>query len=493
MATTEPFATAFLLVVLGVLVGVSALFSRASRSFGLPVALLFLAIGMAAGAEGIGGIRFQDYGFAFRMGTVALVLILFDGGLSTPLEAFRGGLGPASVLATLGVVGTAALVGASARLLGLPWSEAFLLGAVVSSTDAAAVFSVLRGAGVQLKRRVGVTLELESGLNDPVAVILTVALAGALGGGKPVGWGLALESLVQVLVGGASGLGIGWAGRALLRRTRVAAAGLYPVITLSLALVAFGAPTLLHGSGFLSVYVAGVLIGNGALPFRSGILRVHNSIAWLGQVTMFLLLGLLVSPTELLGVRWSGLVIALVLAFVARPFVVWLCLLPFRFAGKEIAYVGWVGLRGAVPIILAMFPVLAGAPGAQRLFDVVFFVVVLNAIVPGSTVRWVTRWLGMESEAAPPPAPASIDFNSSRVIGGEVLSLYVRDGSPASEARVGNLPIPAGAAVMLLVRGVEPLPAKATAVLRPGDHVFVYCPPQHARVVRELFGEVAEA
>jgi cell volume regulation protein A len=296
-----------------------------------------------------------------------------------------------------------------------------------------------------------------------------------------------------VLVGGAFGLGIGWAGRALLRRTRVAAAGLYPVITLSLALVAFGAPTLLHGSGFLSVYVAGVLIGNGALPFRSGILRVHNSIAWLGQVTMFLLLGLLVSPTELLGVRWSGLVIALVLAFVARPFVVWLCLLPFRFAGKEIAYVGWVGLRGAVPIILAMFPVLAGAPGAQRLFDVVFFVVVLNAIVPGSTVRWVTRWLGMESEAAPPPAPASIDFNSSRVIGGEVLSLYVRDGSPASEARVGNLPIPAGAAVMLLVRGVEPLPAKATAVLRPGDHVFVYCPPQHARVVRELFGEVAEA
>lgn len=308
-----------------------------------------------------------------------------------------------------------------------------------------------------------------------------------------MGWGLALESLVQVVVGGAFGFGIGYAGRALLRRTRVAAAGLYPVITLSLALVAFGAPTLLHGSGFLSVYVAGVLIGNGALPFRSGILRVHNSIAWLGQVTMFLLLGLLVSPSELFGVRWTGLVIALVLAFVARPLVVWLCLFPFRFAGKEIAYVGWVGLRGAVPIILAMFPVLAGAPGAQRLFDVVFFVVVLNAIVPGSTVRWVTRWLGMESEAAPPPAPASIDFNSSRVIGGEVLSLYVRDGSPASEARVGSLPIPAGAAVMLLVRGVEPLPAKATAVLQAGDHVFVYCPPQHARVVRELFGEVVEA
>jgi cell volume regulation protein A len=488
MATSEPFATAFLLVVLGVLVGVSALFSRASRSFGLPVALLFLFIGMAAGAEGIGGLQFTDYGFAFRVGTVALVLILFDGGLSTPLEAFRGGLGPASVLATGGVLGTAAIVGVTARLLGMPWTEAFLLGAVVSSTDAAAVFSVLRGAGVQLKRRVGVTLELESGLNDPVAVILTVALAGALAGGRPLGLPVLLESLIQIVVGGAIGAGIGFAGRALLRRTRVAAAGLYPVITLALALIAFGAPTLLRGSGFLSVYVAGVIIGNGALPFRSGILRVHNSIAWLGQVTMFLLLGLLVSPARLLEVRWTGLVVALALAFVARPAIVWLCLLPFRFSRREVLYVGWVGLRGAVPIILAMFPVLAGAPEAHRLFDVVFFVVVVNAIVPGSTVRWVTRRLGMEEEAAAPPAPASIDFNSSRMLGGEVLSLYVREDSPAAGANVGDLPVPGGAVVMLVVRGMEPLPAMVDTVLHPGDHVYVYCPPEHARAVNELFG-----
>jgi cell volume regulation protein A len=493
MATTEPLATAFLLVVLGVLVGASALFSRASRRLGLPVALLFLAIGMAAGAEGIGGIAFQDYGFAFRVGTIALVLILFDGGLSTPIESFRGGLGPASVLATAGVLGTAALAGASAWAFGMALPEALLLGAVVSSTDAAAVFSVLRGAGVQLKRRVGVTLELESGLNDPVAVILTVALVSALGEGAPPGVGLLGEALLQIAVGGACGAAIGFAGRALLVRTRVAAAGLYPVLTLSLALVAFGAPTLLRGSGFLSVYVAGILIGNGPLPFRSGILRVHNSIAWLGQVTMFLLLGLLVSPFGMMEVRWTGLGIALVLAFVARPAVVWLCLAPFRFEPKEIAYVGWVGLRGAVPIILAMFPVLAGAPGAQRLFEVVFFVVVLNAIVPGATVRLATRWLGVEETAAPPPAPASIDFNSSRVLGGEVLSLYVREGSSAAEARVGDLPIPQGAAVMLLVRGVEPLPASAAAVLRPGDHVFVYCPPDQTRAVRELFGELEAA
>ena len=258
------------------------------------------------------------------------------------------------------------------------------------------------------------------------------------------------------------------------------------------ALVAFGAPTLLHGSGFLAVYVAGVLIGNGPLPFRSGILRVHNSIAWLGQVTMFLLLGLLVSPSRLLDVRWTGLVIALVLAFVARPLVVWLCLLPFRFTRKEIGYVSWVGLRGAVPIILAMFPVLAGAPEAYRLFDVVFFVVVVNALVPGATVRWVTRWLGMEEAAAAPPAPASIDFNSSRMLGGEVLSLYVREGSPASEANVGDLPIPTGAAVMLVVRGMDPLPATAETVLQPGDHVYVYCPPEHARAVNELFGHAGE-
>jgi cell volume regulation protein A len=489
--TSEPLATAFLLVVLGVLVGASALFSRASRSFGLPVALLFLAIGVAAGAEGIGGIRFADYGFAFRVGTVALVLILFDGGLGTPISAFRGGLGPAAVLATAGVVGTAALVGVSAWIFGLGWPEALLVGAVVSSTDAAAVFSVLRGAGVQLKRRVGVTLELESGLNDPVAVILTVALSEALVAGRPPGLELLAHSAVQILVGGAFGLAIGYGGRALLKRARVAAGGLYPVITLSLAFVAYGAPTLVLGSGFLSVYLAGVVIGNGTLPFRSGIFRVHNSIAWLGQVTMFLLLGLLVVPSQLAEVRWTGLAIALVLAFVARPLVVWLCLLPFRFTGKETAYVGWVGLRGAVPIILAMFPVLAGAQGAMRLFDVVFFVVVVNALVPGATVRFVTRWLGMEADAAP-PAPASIDFNSSRVLGGEVLSLYVRDESDVAGSSVGALHVPVGAAVMLVVRGVDPLPATASTVLQAGDHVYVYCPPEHGVAVREMFGGAEE-
>jgi cell volume regulation protein A len=491
MATAEPAATAFLLVVLGVLVGVSALFSRASRSTGLPVALLFLVIGMAAGTEGIGGIAFQDYGFAFRVGTVALVLILFDGGLATPLEAFRGGLAPAAVLATLGVLATAALVGMSGWALGLALPVALLLGAIVSSTDAAAVLSSLRGGGVQLKRRVGVTLELESGLNDPVAVILTVALSRAMVEPGALGWALVVETVVQFLVGGAFGLAIGFGGREVLKRTRVAAGGLYPVITLSLAVVAFGAPTLLHGSGFLAVYVAGVIIGNGTLPFRSGILRVHNSIAWLGQVTMFLLLGLLISPSHLLAVRWTGLALALVLAFVARPLAVWLCLAPFGFERKEIAYVGWVGLRGAVPIILAMFPVLSGVEGAQRLFEIVFFVVVVNAIVPGATVRWVTRWLKMDV-GGPPPAPASIDFNSSRVIGGDVLTVCVREDSAAADAAFRDLKLPAGVAVMLLVRGVEPVPVTATALLRAGDHVFVFCPPQHARKVRQLFGEVEE-
>ncbi len=485
--TSEPAATGLLLVVLGILVGTSALFSRASRAFGLPVALLFLGIGVVAGVEGIGGIQFADYGFAFRMGTVALVLILFDGGLGTPLSSFREGIAPASVLATLGVVGTAAVVGVAARLFGMAWPEALLVGAVVSSTDAAAVFSVLRNAGVKLKRRVGVTVELESGLNDPVAVILTVALSRALAEERAPGWGLVLGSVVQILVGGAFGLAVGFAGREILKRARVAGGGLYPVLTLSLAFVAYGAPTLLEGSGFLSVYVAGVIIGNGTLPFRSGIFRVHNSIAWLGQVTMFLLLGLLVVPSQLVEVRWTGLAVALVLAFVARPLVVWLCLAPFGFKGKEIAYVGWVGLRGAVPIILAMFPVLAGAEGALRLFDVVFFVVVLNAIVPGSTVRWVTRWLGMDAGGAP-PAPASIDFNSSRVLGGEVLSLYVTDESELAGARVDEISVPAGAAVMLVVRGVEPLPAASPTVLEPGDHVYVYCPPQHGEAVRKMFG-----
>ena len=387
--------TAIALALGGVLMGLSVLASRAAGRVHVPVALIFLVIGMLAGSEAIGRVAFEDYALSFRVGTVTLVLILFDGGLSAAHSSIRRVLGPGVVLATVGVLATAALVGLGARVMGFSWSEALLLGAVVSSTDAAAVFSVLRSSGVAVGERVAATLELESGLNDPVAVILTIALTAAEEGRVASGARLALDIGLELVVGCAGGLVVGYAGRWLVQRARPAATGLLPVLTIALAFVAFGATTLVHGSGFLATYVAGLVIGSGELPSRSALLRVHDAVAWLGQVVMFLVLGLLSFPSRLFAVGWVGLALGLVLALVARPLSAMLCLLPFRYPLRESLFIGWVGLRGAVPIILAIFPVLAGAPAAHHIFNVVFFIVVLSTLVPGATVRWAARRLGV--------------------------------------------------------------------------------------------------
>jgi potassium/hydrogen antiporter len=485
----EPLPTAFLLVVAGVLMALSVLLSRASRRFGLPVALLFLGIGMAAGSEGPGGIEFSDYGSAFRLGTVALVLILFDGGLNTPLAAIQTAIRPASVLATVGVVATAALLALAAYLLfHFRWPEALLLGAIVSSTDAAAVFSVLRGSGLHLKRRVGTTLELESGLNDPMAVLLTVALTQNLAHGEGLSWKLLLEMVVQMAMGGGLGLAIGWAGRQLLKHLRLQVAGLYPVLTLALAFLAFGVPTLFHGSGFLSVYVVGVLMGNETLRYRTGLLRVHDALAWLSQVAMFLILGLLVFPRQLLGVAGVGLGLSLFLAFVARPLAVLLCLLPFRFPAGEIVYTGWVGLRGAVPIILATYPVLLRAPGAHTLFNIVFFIVVVNGFIPGATVPWVTRKLGLAANVPEPP-PAVLEIATTQLLNGELSAFYIEAASATAGARISELPFPPESAAMLIVRGLELLAPKGDTVLQAGDHVYVFSRTEDLAFLRLMFGQ----
>lgn len=488
MHTTEPLPTAVILAVFGALLIVSAVFSRASERFGLPVALIFLAVGMLAGSEGIGGIPFDNYSAAYRLGTIALVFILFDGGLNTPASAVREFAAPAAVLATAGVVGTAGLFALGARALGFEWPAALLLGAVVSSTDAAAVFSVLRSSGIHLKRRVGATLEIESGANDPMAVILTTVVTQSLV--EPVsglGWRVPLTVLAQIVVGGALGLGFGFGGRMLLARVRLPAAGLYAVVLVACGFLSFAVPTLLRGSGFLAVYVAGVVLGNGHLPYKSGLLRVHDALAWLSQITMFLVMGLLVFPSRLLDVALVGLALAMFLAIVARPVVVWLCLLPFRYPKKEAAYISWVGLRGAVPIILGTYPVLAGAPGAERLFDLVFFVVVVSTIIPGATVGWAARRLGLESPE--PPAPlAVVEIEPVGPVNGELLSFYIDDALSVAGERLADLPFPEGAAAMLVVRGQELIAPKGSTVLQPGDHVHVFARTEDRPLLHLLFG-----
>jgi cell volume regulation protein A len=488
MPTAEPFGTALLLATAGLLMGASVLFSRASQRIGVPIVLLFLLIGMAAGSEGIGRIAFDDYRFAFRLGSLALALILFDGGLNTPLAALRRTWAPAGLLATVGVVLTALLIAIPAHLWGLAWPQALLLGAVVSSTDAAAVFAVLRGSGLQLKRRVGTTLELESGLNDPVAVILTIALtANLVDPGVVSGGGLFAEIVLQLAVGAAAGVAIGRGGRLLLRRFPLPTGGLYPALTLALALLAFGVTTLLHGSGFLAVYLAGMVLGNGPLPYHAGLLRVHDALAWLAQIGMFLILGLLVYPSNLVEVAGPGLGLALLLAFVVRPLVVALCLAPFRYPLREVLYIGWVGLRGAVPIVLATYPVLAGAPGANRVFHIVFFIVVVNALIPGGTVAWVTRRLGLQK--AEPPAPHAVLAIESRLpLEGDLMSFYIDDALVVSGVALEDLDFPEGSSVTLIVRGNRLVPPRGATTLQPGDHVYVLTQPEDQPLIQLMFG-----
>jgi cell volume regulation protein A len=490
--TREPEATALLLATCGLLLGVSVVFSRASQRTGIPIALLFIVVGMLAGSEGVGRIDFDDYRFAFRVGTVALALILFDGGLNTPLQTVRKAAAPAGVLATFGVAGTAVLVAAVAHALGLDWPAALLIGAVVSSTDAAAVFAVLRGSGLQLKRRVGVTLEVESGINDPVAVILTTTLTqNLLSPGTASEIRIVAEVMVQLLVGGLVGIVVGYGGRQLLARLSLLTGGLYPVMSLALALLAFGAGTLLHGSGFLAVYLAGLVLGNGPLPYHAGLLRVHDALAWLSQVGMFLILGLLVYPSRLIDDALIGLGIAALLAFVIRPLVVALCLAPFRYPRKEVLYIGWVGLRGAVPIVLATFPVLAGAPGAERLFDLVFFIVVASALVPGATVAWVTRRLGLQSKEPPAPQPV-LAIESRQPLQGELISFYIDEALVVAGMPVEELPLPEGSAVTLIVRNNRLLPPIAGTALEPGDHVHLIAQREDRGFIQLMFGRPEE-
>ncbi len=487
LALTEPHGSAVLLSLLGLLALLSVLFSGAVDRLGIPVLLLFLVLGMLGGSEGIGQIAFSDYQLSFRLGTAALVLILFDGGFDTTVSAVRHVLYPAALLATVGVAATAALVALFAHLLGVPWAQAMLLGAVVSSTDAAAVFAVLRAGSLRLPLRVGRTIEVESCVNDPMAVILTTVVIGILSTRRSPGWNVAGQVVVQLAVGGGVGLLWGLAGKWLMRRLMLTTTGLYPVFTLALAFLSYGSATLVYGSGFLSVFLTGVVLGNAHLPNRSGLARVHNALAWMSQVGMFLMLGLLVYPSRLMEVAPIGLATALFLGFVARPLAVLPCLLPFRYRFNEIAFLGWAGLRGALPIILATFPVMANVPGGERLFDTVFFIVVISSIVPGSTLRWMTRKMHLDLPARPAPQ-AVLEINSLHPLNGQLLPFLIEPVVAVCGAALRQVELPPGASVVLIVRDDQMLAARGDTVLQSGDHAYVFFNPADQPSIDLLFG-----
>ena len=368
----------------------------ASRT-GAPLLLVFLGVGMLAGREGIGGITFESFEVAYAVGSVALAIILFDGGMRARAESSKIGLKPALSLATLGVLLTTAVVAVGLRwLFNFSWSQSFLIGAIVGSTDAAAVFSMLHAKGLQLKKRVGTTLEIESGCNDPMAVFLTLMFVeGARQGQDIVGSSIILEFVYQFGVGAI----LGWIGGQVLSRTisRVTlTAGLYPLLAAAGGLTLFGLVTTMGASGFLAIYIAGLIVGNTEAHAANNIRKVHDGLAWLAQISLFLMLGLLVTPTTLTQYWGVGVVVALLLVFVARPIAVLVSLSPFRFAAREKLFISWVGLRGAVPIVLATFPVLGGLPDAELYFNVAFVSVLFSLVLQGWTVVPFAKWLKLK-------------------------------------------------------------------------------------------------
>ena len=489
-----PIAIAAILATVGILLGGSVILTRLTGRIGIPIALGFIAVGMLAGTEGLGHIQFENYTFAFRAGVVALVLILFDGGLNTPPASLRTVAAPALALATAGVFITAGIVALLGSVVGgIPWPIALLIGAVVSSTDAAAVFAALRGNGLTLKSRVGRTLEAESGLNDPVAIILTISLTTfvlhhKLEGGDSV-WMLPVGAAFEIIVGGLAGWVSGTLAKRLIGRVRLDSVGLYPVLTLAIALAVFGITTLLHGSGFMAVYVCGVVLaGAEQLPHRPAILRVHDAFGWLAQIGMFLVLGLLAFPTRLAAAAGPGLFLAAALTIVARPAAVALCLAPFRYSFRETLFLGIVGLRGAVPVVLATIPVMAGVPQSRRIFDAVFFIIVVNALMPGTIVGWLAHRLGVLG-ATTPEAATTIVVESSEPIRSSLRSYFVDGALPVCGVPISDIPFPDGVAITMIVRGAALLVADGPTVLRAGDHVYVLASPGLEGLVQLLFGK----
>jgi potassium/hydrogen antiporter len=460
-----------LLLIAGLLLAVGLAASLLAGRLRIPGLVLFLGVGMLVGSDGLDFIGFTDYKLARTIGIIALALILFEGGLAAGFQEIRPVLGSALSLATLGTLVTAVVTGLVAYwLLNLSLLEGMLVGAIVSATDGAAIFALLRGS--TLKRRLARTLEGEAGMNDPVAVLLVLGFIEWI---KRPDYGLvdmALLLVQQLGIGTLVGVGVGWLAVQAFRRARLATGGLYPVASIAVVAIAFGFADVLHGSGFLAVYLAGLAMGSANLPARQTVHAFHDGLAWVAQLAMFLALGLLVFPHDLDDIAWQGALIALVLVFVARPLAV---VIATAFAPLGIGdrlVLGWAGLRGAVPVVLATFPVIEGIDPDKTFFNIAFFAVLVSTLVQGSTFEPLARALGATTEEPALPRPL-VEVGSIRRLGADVVEVPIAEGDAAIGVRVRDLGLPRDALVNVLVRGDEALPPRGSTRLEAGDRLYI--------------------
>jgi potassium/hydrogen antiporter len=480
MASLDTVSIGILLGALLVLAGIMS--SLVAMRFGAPLLLVFLIVGMLAGEGGPGGIKFDDVGTTYMVGSIALALILFDGGLRTRSAIFRSVLAPAATLATVGVLLTAAITAPVAKyLLDMSWTEALLVGAVVASTDAAAVFFLVHARGLRLRPRVGATLEVESGSNDPFAVLLTIILVEflALGEGS---WQHVLAMLaVQAVIGTVIGMLGGRAIVLVLNRLALAQGLHAPFVAVS-ALVIFGLASALHASGFLAVYLAGLVVGNRPTRAHNTVVVFLDAVTWLAQIVMFVLLGLLVWPQRLVESIWPALAVAATLMLVARPAAVLLCLAPFRFPWREKIFISWVGLRGAVGIFLASIPLLVGLPQAHLYFDIAFVVVLTSLLIQGWTIPFAARRLHV---ALPrhDPLPRRVELDLPGQLEQEIVGYPVSANSPYLKRGL----LPSWARPTLVVREQKILSPPEAHPVRQGDYVYLLAPPEKAQALDRFF------
>ncbi|MHB8110001.1 MAG: potassium/proton antiporter [Syntrophorhabdaceae bacterium] len=474
------------LLIGSLLVIVSIGVARLSENFGMPVLLLFLGIGMLAGSEGPGGIYFDDAHLSQAVGVIALIFILFAGGLDTKWSEVRSSFFPAASLATFGVILTAFGVGLFVFFfLKFTFLNALLLGAVVSSTDAAAVFSVLRSKNISLRGRLRPLLEFESGSNDPMAVLLTIGIIQVIMDPRTSAGSIALLFVQQMGLGVIFGFFFGKATVELLNRLKSYYEGVYPVFFLALAILTYGVTAAAGGSGFLAVYLAGLIAGNSEFVYKRSLLRFFDGLAWLSQITMFVTLGLLVFPSRVISIVGAGLACSAFLMFIARPVSVFLSLLLTRFEWKEKVLVSWVGLRGSVPIVLATFPLLAGVAGSEAIFNIVFFIVLTSALFQGWSIPVVARLMNLQAPIEK-KRRYPIEFAPIDGVDTQLLDFIIPYNAEVAGRPIVELGLPSDSLIVLVNRNEEFFVPSGGTVLEGGDVVLLLANSKNLGKVREI-------